>query len=336
MGEIYYDLTAFTSPLPCGLVSPTSGYHPASMARLVWAAATIGTTPFGPRLHHGRALELQWREAMMRASVWPGSNTYWRSHGYARLDPSEKGAVSFFLGQAQAKLFAHDFFHVGRFVHYDAYLAHLGRPRRRTRPDFVGFFGRDIAIGVEAKGRSNGFGASLIAKAKRQASSLPVINGHPAAATYVHVARFDRNQWCAHLEDPPRARRPGDGNIDPAILTLVYYLPIVAALRAREPETIRLGGGVPYVRAYFQEVDSYLSVRADIETLIPSGVAAPRTQLDNLKATGTLYELVLSLDASELEQAPSLSGTESLFVGGDGVGVELGTTWADWAEAQDQ
>jgi hypothetical protein len=46
---------------------------------------------------------VQWRSAMIRAAIQPGPDAYWRSDRYARLDPSEKGAVSFFLGQAQAK-----------------------------------------------------------------------------------------------------------------------------------------------------------------------------------------------------------------------------------------
>lgn len=117
MPTIWYDLENFTTPLPNGFVSPRADYHNVRMARLAWAAATIGTTPYGPRgLRRAYALELQWREAMTRASVEPGRH-YWRSNSYRRLDLAEKGAVSFFLGQAQAKLFAHDFFRISRFVH---------------------------------------------------------------------------------------------------------------------------------------------------------------------------------------------------------------------------
>jgi hypothetical protein len=196
MGRIYYDIEAFSSPLPNGLVSPAKGYHNATMARLVWAAKTIGVTPFGPRLYRSPALELQWRAAMMRASVRPDLGRYWRSDSYTNLDPSEKGAVSFFLGQAQAKLFAHDFFRVSRFTHYDAYLASQGVPRRKVRPDFIGFYGKNVAIGVEAKGRSRGCQDALVAKAKAQARSLPIINGHRATATYAHVAYFWSDEWC--------------------------------------------------------------------------------------------------------------------------------------------
>ena len=106
MKSIYYDLTGFTGRRANPRKKPTAGRNPVTMSRLAWAAATIGTTPFGPRLRASSALELQWREAMMRASVQPAGSCYRRTESYDRLDRTEKGAVSFFLAQAQAKVFA--------------------------------------------------------------------------------------------------------------------------------------------------------------------------------------------------------------------------------------
>jgi hypothetical protein len=322
--------------LPNGLASPYGDYHRVSPARLVWAASTIGASPFGPRSHRTPVLELQWRAAMMRASIQQGAKGYFRSEGYVRLDPSEKGALSFFLGQAQAKVFAHDFFRVARFVHYDTYLAYCGRPRRKTRPDFIGFHGRQVAIGVEAKGRSRGFAPNLVAAAKRQARSLPVIAGHPTSATYVHVAYFDRDEWCAYLEDPPSASQ--GQLVDPATLTSVYYLPIVDAIRARQTELVSLvDDDVMYMRAYLVETDIYVAVRADIAELVssnrPIAVGGDSAVLGKAAAV-PLYELALSLDAEsgDLRSQPE-DGSPSFFVGGDGVAVELGSSWANWANA---
>lgn len=262
---------------------------------------------------------------MIRASIRRNRGRFWCAESYARLDPSEKGAVSFFLGQAQAKLFAHDFFRVSRLVHLDSYLAYLGRPRRRTRPDFVGFYGRRVAIGLEAKGRSPRRASlrTVVAQAKKQASSLPAIHRHPLTATYVHVAYFDGERWCAHLEDPPRARE--EQGVSPVGLTLGYYLPLVEALRARETETVLLDGEVSYRRAYFAEIDAHLSVRADIAALVPSEIAG-----DSFEIRGDpLYETVLASDQdrTQARRAESLD-TEHVFLGDDGVAVELGSTWA--------
>ena len=157
---------------------------------------------------------------MMRASIEPGSTYFRRSNSYARLDPSEKGAVSFFLGQAQAKLFAHDFFRVSKLVHYDYYLECNGKRRTRTRPDFLGYHGKRAAIAVEAKGRSLGWDDALIENAKKQAQSIPHIDGYPVTTTYAHVAYFDDDRWFARLVDPPQ--RQIAEPVDPAALTLSY------------------------------------------------------------------------------------------------------------------
>jgi hypothetical protein len=334
VNTIRFDVAAFPARLPNGLTSPARGLHATTMARLVWAATTVGTTPFGPRLRHSRALEFQWRAAMVRASIQPRRGRFRRSESYARLDPSEKGAVSFFLGQAQAKLFAHDFFRISRLVSYDSYLAHLGQRRRRTRPDFIGFRSGHAAIGLEAKGRSpNGFTPGLVAQAKKQASSLPSIDGHPLTATYAHIAYFDRGQWCAHLEDPPRTRQEDDF-VDPALLTLAYYLPLVDALRARQTETISLDGEFSYLRAYFAEIDAHLSVRADIAALVPPDTTGISLATDALRSAGRgLDDVVRALDQA-ITQADKLESldTEYLFLGSDGIAVELGSTWTDWAD----
>ena len=271
MATIWYKLENFTVPLPNGFVSPREDYHSVPMARLAWAAATIGTTPYGPRSQRrAYALELQWREAMMRASIAPDRRYHWRSNSYARLDPAEKGAVSFFLGQTQAKLFAHDFFRISRFVHFDYYLEHYGQPRSRTRPDFIGFHGSHAAIAVEAKGRSLGYEPAVITRAKNQVRSLPNIKGYRPSTSYVHLAYFYDGMWCARLEDPPR--RQGGQDIDPAALNLAYYLPIVYAIRRGqgEPESVRIWDNASYLRRYFGEVDLSLSVREDIAALVPS------------------------------------------------------------------
>jgi hypothetical protein len=87
-------------------------------------------------------LEIQWRTAMIRASLSLRGGNFRGSAGYQKLDSSEKGALSFFLGQAQAKLFAHDIFRVSHFVHYDNY-----------GPKIYGLAGREDSFAFEISGR---------------------------------------------------------------------------------------------------------------------------------------------------------------------------------------
>lgn len=340
MTAIYYDLENFVNPLPNGVTSPNIGTHPVPLARLVWAAATIGYSPYGPRYNRRTsALELQWREAMIRASVQPHGSHFYRTMSYSRLDQSEKGAVSFFLGQAQAKLFAHDFFRVSRFVHYDKYLEHIGQSRSHTRPDFVGFRGRRTAIAVEAKGRSHGWTGRLIRTAKNQVGALPPVMGYPAPIRYVHVAFFDGDEWCARLVDPPE-QRVVVPPVDPALLTLSYYEQIVSAIRDRpvELERVRLDDGITYLRTYFQDVDSHLLLRADIADLVPTDDSQDESRRANAEsASQELLKRALDLDTEITDRLQTIGpeagwrDTEYFFLGSDGVAVELGSSWAEWS-----
>lgn len=333
MATIKYEIAGFTSPLPNGLVSPTSGEHNVPMGRLAWAAATIGTTPYGPRRQRrAYALELQWRESMMRASIQPRGACHWRSNSYARLDPAEKGAVSFFLGQAQAKLFAHDFFRISRFVHLDFVLEHTGQLRNRTRPDFLGLQGRNSAIAVEAKGRSLGCEDRLVDKAKDQVRSLPNIKGYSPPVAYAHIAYFEGDMWSAYMVDPPRGS--GGHDIDPAALTLAYYLPLVNAIQGGQatPERVRIWDEVAYLRRYFEEIDCAVAVREDIATLVPPESPA-RQEADFSSSGAQLYDHILSLDEErEVRRAFQDRESDTSFLGADGIAVQLGSSWLNWPE----
>lgn len=332
VASIYYEIVAFTGPLPNGMVSRAEGHHRVSMKRLAWAAATLGGNPFGPRLgRRQRALEMQWRKAMIRASVPVGSKHFYQSRSYRRLAPTEKGAVSFFLGEAQAKLFAYDFFHVSKLVAYDHYLEYHKIHRSGTRPDFLGYQGMRTTIVLEAKGRSGYYSAAVVKAAKKQALSIPPIAGHPQPIAYVHLAYFWDGEWCAYLEDPPRRQDALGPGVDPRILTLAYYHPIVAAIRARRSEQVQIDG-VWYSRTSFEDVDTHLLVRADIEELVPPDEEIIAADPDRLRSVSTpLYELALALDgeamALKTEAPVDDDDDDPRFIADDGVGVELGPSW---------
>jgi hypothetical protein len=65
---------------------------------------------------------------------------------YRRLDPSEKGAISFFLGQVSTKLFADQLLGVPILSRVDEALRVHGLPARGRRPDFYGYGPLVVAI----------------------------------------------------------------------------------------------------------------------------------------------------------------------------------------------
>ena len=72
-----------------------------SWAELCHAAITVGRKNWRDVIKHGTysVLEILWRIAMVRANLVENSDGRLRkSTSYISLDPSEKGAVSFFFG----------------------------------------------------------------------------------------------------------------------------------------------------------------------------------------------------------------------------------------------
>lgn len=333
--DIKYDGIDFPDPLPNGLKIPTSASLSARPARLAWAAATVGYSPYGPAVNRRIGpLELQWRTAMIRASLSPTGGIFRRSASYQRLDPSEKAALSFFLGQAQAKLFAHDIFRISRFVHYDKYLQHKGIRHRKTRPDFLGFRGDGTAIAVEAKGRSGLWTEELAKSAKDQVMALPAIAGYTDPIRYAHLAFFDHGEWRARLIDPPSQRNTEEA--DPALLTLDYYGQIVAAVlgggNSQEPP-VEGNDGNRYLQARFPNIDASILVREDIASRTAAALEDTPDGRTGAPARSVLqlYELTFELESREPYSSRGALADENSFIGDDGVGVELGRSWTNWS-----
>jgi|LULL01.1.fsa_nt_gb hypothetical protein len=119
----------------------------------------------------------------MEASLRPVGNVWVRTTSYDRLDQSEKSAVSFFLGMAQAQLSCHQLLNVSSLVHIDTYLRAIGKPSKKSRPDLLGYdWLTGTAVVVEAKGRTHGYSDKLVNDAKAQAMKLPALAGHSSTS----------------------------------------------------------------------------------------------------------------------------------------------------------
>ena len=175
MPLLCYEARNFGPPL----AGPAEGDLQLPLARLVWGAVTVGMMPFSMGGSPRPLLELGWRAALTAASLTedPASGRWAMTAGYRRLDPSEKRAVSYFLGMTQAKITCERLLRVPHLIHLDAYLAMIGQPSRASRPDLIGLSlpGLDCTIAVEAKGRTGGRTDTVTSAAKKQAQSLPTV-----------------------------------------------------------------------------------------------------------------------------------------------------------------
>ncbi len=152
-----------------------------SWEELCRAAVTVGRRNWSDVFQYGTysVLEILWRLAVVRANlVEEPSERIRQSDAFIALDPTEKGAVSFFLGHVFTKLIAEKLFQVPWLLHLDVYRQQLApRLAFSVKPDFVGMDSARQWIVIESKGRTGSASRGLLSVAKQQTRSLRNING---------------------------------------------------------------------------------------------------------------------------------------------------------------
>lgn len=208
---------------PAGCTPNGSAQLTVSWAEVLWAALTIGRPSVHHVFQHGTPslYEAIFRLSLVRMALdqsGPRASRLRRSAAYKGLDPTEKGAISYFLGMAFCKVFSSRLLQTPWLLHLDVYKATLlAQTLGRSRPDL---FGQQIGTGnwlsFETKGRASKPSASDLAKAKAQATRLVAVGG---TACSLHIGAFTyflSDTLNFHWIDPPaEAKRqidlPGPG-----------------------------------------------------------------------------------------------------------------------------
>lgn len=240
--------------ITCDLLAPwtkrVTGAHDITVtqADIMRSAAIVGIPLLASDLTQERPLlEMMWRMMMVRTNLrlTADGGAWTRSEAYDLLDPSEKVAVSYFLGMLQSHLIATKALGYSHLVHVDRLLKAEGKPLSKSRPDFVaihlGPAGRTHAATWEAKGRTNGFDADALNTAKAQAKAIPLIRGLKARETVASEAYFHPKTavWSAKLKDPEWEGEELAIGLETYLLS--YYRPLVIA--GRQTERVDVVGG---------------------------------------------------------------------------------------------
>lgn len=210
---------------------------------VLWAALTVGRPPMlryilghgNPSLYEAIfRLSLVWMALEQNDSVGYDLR---RTDAFKSLDPTEKGAVNYFLGMAFCKLFATKFLGTPWLLHFDVFRDRLDARLRtgRSRPDLVGY---DPSVkrwhAFECKGRSVKPTMAKLAKAKRQAANLAKLDGTAVDLHVATVSYFRRDTlhfyWC----DPDPDQSEGPDRMDwelPAEAWRNYFEPVSALIR---------------------------------------------------------------------------------------------------------
>jgi hypothetical protein len=201
-----------------------------SSEELCWAAVTVGRRNWPDVTKHGlySLFEIQWRITMLWANlVEMADGQLAKSDAFHNLDPSEKGSVSFFIGNTIAKLVTERLFDVSWLLHFDVYKNQLNPDLRlKGKPDFVGLDSSLSWIIMEAKGRTNSATSKLMDDSKYQTRCLRKINDDLPSLRTAVASYFTSNCLRVWLRDPNSATENAeDIELDPKILLTEYYKP---------------------------------------------------------------------------------------------------------------
>ena len=178
--EIRYDSEGFA---PNALVVNGASTLTTTWDDLLWAAITVGRPNRQYVFRHGLAstYEALFRLSLIRMALEESGTrtTRLRRTSAARtLDPSEKGAVNYFLGLAICKLFAAQLLNVPWMLHLDVFRPRLNLVLTgRSRPDLIGEIVGGGWVALECKGRLSPPDAGTKVKAKAQAQRVVSVNG---------------------------------------------------------------------------------------------------------------------------------------------------------------
>jgi hypothetical protein len=156
-----------------------------SWDELIWAAVTVGRPNRQYVFRHGEAsmYEALFRLSLIRMALHQRAGGYRlrRTEAAKTLDPSEKGAVSYFLGMAIAKLFSARLLRAPWLLHLDVFRPQLDVDLKgRSRPDLIGQTNTGKWVALESKGRLSQPNALAKQKAKEQAKRVRISGKAPS------------------------------------------------------------------------------------------------------------------------------------------------------------
>ena len=182
---------------PTGSIPNRSGELSVTWDDILWAAVTVGRPNRHYVFRHGEAsiYEAIFRFSLVRMALEQSSPIGYRlrkTDAAKTLDPTEKGAVNYFLGMVFCKLFADKLLNTPWLLHLDVWRQNLrGVLSGRSRPDLVGMErgGSRAWHAFECKGRISNPDKAVKKKAKDQAQRLVSVRGrgcqlHIGAITY--------------------------------------------------------------------------------------------------------------------------------------------------------
>lgn len=268
MPDIPYESAGF----PAGTVAPGHATLQTTWNDILWAAVTVGRPNRQFVFQHGTAsfYEALFRWSLVRMSLeqyGPNSFRLRRTTAAKTLDPTEKGAINYFLGMTFCKLFASQTLNTPWLLHLDVFRPQLNPILAgRSRPDLVG---QETGTGrwhaFECKGLGGPPDTAAKLNAKAQAQRLINVAGTPCSLHIGAITFFQNDVVKFYWADP----EPDPANsID---VTLgedpwrEYYLPTADLISAVNGwEALISGSSVSFSNIGDQNITGDLDLRIEV------------------------------------------------------------------------
>lgn len=233
---------------------------------VVWSAVTAGKPGASHLLAHNwhSLADLVVRSHTIYANLKQSGHHIDRSTLYDSLDPTEKGATSYFLGMTMAKLFAEKLFNTPWLFHVSHASANGAaisfKRGSKSQPDLIGQNSSGDWIVIEAKGRTNYLDLTALSKAKKQTEMIRSVNGSQPILRVALQAYFD-NRLSVRIDDPSESKPEAlDIQLDMDAAMARYYA-IANAMTAKNATTEKFGNH-EYL-TYFDE-DSGITIGVEV------------------------------------------------------------------------
>lgn len=282
-----------------------------SWSQLIWAAITVGKADASYLLRYGvhSGFELIYRAAMVWANLRDDSiKRLEKTEAFDALDPSEKGAMSYFFGLMSAKLVGELLFDVPWLMHLDVYRKQLHPVilhRGKVKPDLIGRNANGDWVVIEAKGRSHALPAGTLVQAKRQTQNLKSVNGKAMALRVALGAHFEGQQLAIAISDPEEGHDAARLDLSPEHFEMEYYRPIQSLIN----ETGR-------AQRYYPTSQGLFRVAQVPELDLAVGLREPERAS---KLGSVIDEPTIHSGATPVSE----------YIGQDGVWVRLGPSWSE-------
>ena len=235
-----------TESFPPGTVVNGSANLPVTWDDILWAAVTVGRPNRQYVFRHGAAsvYEALFRWSLLRMALeqsGPRASRLRRTAAARTLDPTEKGAVNYFLGMTFCKLFAAKLLNTPWLLHLDVFRPALNPVLTgRSRPDLVGRQHHSTRWhAFECKGRISPPGATSKGKAKAQAQRLVSVNGVPCTLHIGAMTYLRGDALHFYWRDPPPENNRGIEVPLGSDAWMHYYEPVLEAVRGANPDALR-------------------------------------------------------------------------------------------------